>query len=106
METMETRERLQRALPIFAAIETGDFDGLLRALRTAGFSETVATELIEFMPLAFGRVLLEDVGVQLSEHYIRLDKGGMRRLLVDEPLYREAIATAREALLNDEAAFV
>lgn len=106
MEIMDTRERLRRALPIFAAIEKGDLDGLLRALRSVGFSDVAAAELVEFMPLAFGRVLLEDVGVQLPEHYIRMDKGGIRHLLADEPVYCEAVAAAREALQSDEAAFV
>jgi hypothetical protein len=106
---MDTRERLQKALPLFAGIETGDRDGLLRALRAAGFTEAAAAEIVEFMPLAFARVLLEDVGVPLPEHYVRRVPGSheeRKHRLADEPIYREAAAAAWEVLQTDEAAFV
>ena len=60
----------------------------------------LAERLIEFLPLAFGRVLLTKWGVTLPGYFVRmLDNGGFTPEcpLDAEPLWKPAVAFARKA---------
>lgn len=55
--------------------------------------EKLAWQIADFLPIAAARPLLISRGIQLSEHYARIDSQGRLRtyrLLSDEPVYREA----------------
>jgi hypothetical protein len=109
METMSIGESVQRALPILATSGRDDFDGMVAALRRAGFTKAVAADLVEFMPLAFARVLFEGTGVRLADHYVRTDGNARERkrgLLMDEPVYRASMAAAQDVIARDEETFV
>ncbi len=62
-------------------------------------SERLAWEIADFLPLALARPELEAKGVQLSDHYARVDSQGRLRTyrrLDDEPIYRDCVALAPE----------
>jgi hypothetical protein len=106
---MSLADSIRQALPFFVDHAASDTRALRLALQQAGHPVEFAAELVEFMPLAFGRLLLEGTGVQLSDVYSRLDREGCEKVqarLIDEPVYRQALAIAREVASQDQVAFM
>jgi hypothetical protein len=91
---VDTKEEIMRAVPVFAANKGSTLAGLIAALQRAGFDKSLATDLVEFLPLAFARASLEGRGVKFAEYYVRVDgqkRERARKKLIEQPVYREAL---------------
>jgi hypothetical protein len=79
-------------------VEDGD---VRKALINAGVEEALGSRLVEFVPMAFGRALLEASGAQFPETYQRYGRDGKispARALGSQPVWRAAAEYARRAL--------
>ena len=98
---MNTKTALERALPILVEHAGIDLDILRLYLIRAGLSRLQTTDVVEFVPLAFGRALMDGMGVQFDDEYVRVDDAGKERLrkkLADEPMFAAALAAAPEVM--------
>jgi Uncharacterized protein conserved in bacteria (DUF2330) len=91
---MTPNEAVERAVPIFAKYPVIGFAELREMLRhEGGLAHEDIDQILEFVPLAFGRGFLGDSGVSFADEYVRTDVEGrerMRKKLADEPYFREA----------------
>lgn len=96
---MTVREAILRAVPVFAAHPGGGPDELRAGLTKAGLSAALAAEVVEFLPIAVARALLNGMGVRFADHYVRQTAQGRvigQKRLDEEPVYREGLAVADE----------
>lgn len=103
---MQVIEAVKIALPVFAAYKDSDWEVLGQALKNANIPHSLADKLLEFMPLAFGRVFLEGMNIQFETFYLRYDpatKREQRRKLNDEPVYTESHWAASEIVAANAA---
>jgi hypothetical protein len=96
---MTTRDAILLAVPTFAA-HACDGPATLRCeLGKVGISPALAAEIIDFLPLALARAMLDGLGIQFADHYVRRTAqgqvGGENRL-ADEPVYQEGLTIANE----------
>ena len=59
----------------------------------------MAAEIVEFLPVALARALLDGMGIRFADHYVRQTAQGRvigTKRLTDEPVYREGLALAAE----------
>lgn len=92
---MEVKSAVKIAIEVYIANPDCDNETLEVALLQAGLFPDMARRMTEFLPLPFGREILSGDGVQFQPDYLRLDDQGRERfrgLLIDEPIYREALA--------------
>ena len=92
---MEVKQAVETAVQVFIANPDCDYVELTDALERAGLTAEMASRMVEFLPLAFGREFLGEGGPQFPPDYTRRDREGRERfrgLLQDEPVYREALA--------------
>ncbi|MGI8554790.1 MAG: DUF6585 family protein [Pyrinomonadaceae bacterium] len=83
---MEVIETIKIALPVFAQHKSSDWEVLGQSLERAGIASALADKLLEFMPLAFGRVFLDGTGIRFADHFIRYDpETKCRQVLLWEP---------------------
>jgi hypothetical protein len=95
---MNVRDAILRAVPVFAA-HGGGPDELRAELVRAGLSAGLAAEVVEFLPLAVARAVLNGMGVRFADHYVRQTAQGHvigQKRLDEEPVYREGLAMADE----------
>src|SRR5687768_11741432 len=95
---MTVREAILRAVPVFAA-HSGRPDDLRAALTEAGLPVGLAAEVVEFLPIAVARAMLDGMGVRFADHYVRQTAQGHvigQKRLDEEPVYREGLALADE----------
>jgi hypothetical protein len=100
---MDAPTALQRAIPVFVQHAKSDLLNLRMALTIARVGSMVE-EVVEFVPLAFGRSLMDGMGITFDDEYVRMDSEGrerLRRKLMDEPLYREALRIAPHVLATE-----
>lgn len=93
---MNTRDAIRRAVPVL--VQYGHESVVLCPwLIRAGLSRSDAEAASRFVPLAFGREVLQGSGVQFSDTYVRVT-GGVEeeRPLAGEPFFAEAQAMASE----------
>ncbi|HEV7767403.1 MAG TPA: hypothetical protein VGQ76_20550 [Thermoanaerobaculia bacterium] len=98
---MDTTSIVRRAVTVFAEHPRADLNQLRRALQSAGLMQEQASDVIEFVPLAFARTFLDGMGIVFEDEYVRVDDQGrerMRRKLMDEATYRDALAVAPEVM--------
>jgi len=94
---MNVRDAIRRAAPVLAQYGQGDPQILLAGLLRAGLSNEQAHDAVRFIPLAFGRDVLDGAGVVFSDTYLRIagpQSAGEERPLNDEPFFREALSLA------------
>lgn len=93
---MDPGEAVERALPVFEAHQGASWDELGNALDAAGIPSRAASDVLAFMPLAFGRALLDGMGIEFSPEYAWPDGGGETRTapLREQPVYAAAEALA------------
>jgi hypothetical protein len=94
---MNVRDAIRRAAPVLAQYGQVDSQVLLARLLRAGLSKEQAHDAVRFIPLAFGRDVLDGVGVVFSDTYLRLagaQSAEEERALNDEPFFREALSLA------------
>lgn len=103
---MEIIEAIKIALPVFAEHQNSDWEVLEQAFANTDIPHSLTIKLLEFMPLAFGRVLLDGMGIQFSESYIRYDAQTERQKeqrLADEPVYIESFWAATQIVARQAA---
>lgn len=92
---MNVPAAIRAALPVL--VQYGHVDRVvLRAwLVRYGLTNPQALAVIRFVPLAFGREVMNGMGVQFPETYVRVvGEHREERALADEPFFREAVALA------------
>lgn len=105
---MTVREAILLAVPVFAANARGGLFVIRQELEKAGVSHRLAAEIVEFLPLALARALLDGMGVHFEDHYVRQTARGRvigHKPLADEPVFREGLALANE-LSGDSVMFL
>ena len=97
-----TRAELLNAATVMARSGSVDDATLCAALNKEGFSNSDAILLVAFMPMAFARPVLEEMGVSFVEEVsVPTRNGGWSQVpLADQPIYVEALAIAREHRLK------
>jgi hypothetical protein len=98
---MDEAAAIERALPAFSTVQRGDWAGLRAALAAAGVPAALASDITAFVPVAFGRALLDGMGIGFSPEYAVADGGGGVRVagqLIDHPVYAAAAAKAQQVL--------
>ncbi|MBB4639245.1 hypothetical protein [Longimicrobium terrae] len=93
------------AFPAFHLIPPGKEAELRLVLRSNRVPDEIMDDIIAFVPLAFGRVLLDGTGAQLSPDYATMDAAGTMRdagRLVDHPVYAAAHRAATEIIARQE----
>jgi hypothetical protein len=106
---MTVREAILRAVPVFVAQSTRDVHVLRIELEQAGIPGTLAAEIVEFFPLAMARALLNGMGIEFADYYIRQTPQGQvigEKALADEPVYREGLAAADEIVRMGQDTFM
>lgn len=99
-------EALKSAIPVFADNPETDLYELEAPLTKAGIDHSLSKRIIEFMPLAFGRVHMEAKGLKFDEHYIRRNpktNEQIQRRLMDESVYRDAYELATYIVATNRA---
>jgi hypothetical protein len=97
------REIIAKAVKIYRTARMDD-DEVYKRLVADGVDRNIAGRLVEFLPLAYGRIFFTDSGAKFSESYLRVDKHG--HLLPDEqplasvPIWNEIIAFAQSEIDN------
>jgi hypothetical protein len=96
---MNIRDAILVAIPVFEASQRDSPVDLRTALEGAGIPPGLATDIVDFLPIALARALLEGSGVKFADHYVRKTSQGRvigTKPLLDEPVYREGMAIACE----------
>jgi hypothetical protein len=96
---MTTREAILRAVPVFAIHANSGPSSLRAELNKLGIPVALAAEVVEFLPIAVARAMLNGMGVRFADHYVRQTAQGHiigEKRLDDEPVYREGLALADE----------
>lgn len=102
---MDPAVAVERALPVFAQVRAGDWAGLRAAVVKAGVTGPLAAQVLAFVPIAFGRALLDGMGIGFAPEYATADAGGGSRfagLLADHPVYAAAAARAAGMMQRQE----
>jgi hypothetical protein len=105
---VEVRQAILRAVPVFQANPKESGWSIRDKLVAAGIPAGLATDLIEFLPLAMSRAVLTGMGVGLKDCYIRMMPSGETmpdKKLLDEPVFREGLAAAAEVMRTNMAGF-
>ena len=105
---MTVREAILLALPEFAARARGGLLAIREGIERAGVPRTRAAEIVEFLPLALARSLLDGMGIHFEDHYVRQTARGCvigQKLLTDEVVFREGLALANE-ISEDGSVFI
>lgn len=106
---MTARDAILRAVPVFAA-HAGDGPVAIRGeLKKVGIPDQLAAEIVEFLPVALSRAMLNGMGIRFADHYVRQAAQGQvigEKLLTDEPVYREGLAIANEVSVMGEDLFM
>jgi hypothetical protein len=105
MQNIELLEAVKIALPIFAE-HKNSWDNLTNALDNSEIPHSLTDSLLEFMPLAFGRVLLDGMGIEFSNFYVRFDAETGRKqkkLFIDNSVYQELFEVASYIVTNKMA---
>jgi hypothetical protein len=103
---MKIVEAIKIALPVFAEHKDSDWEVLETALISAGVPASLTGKLLEFMPLAFGRVFLDGLGIKFEDYYVRYDAQINRKKekkLADEPVYTESFWAASQIIARQAA---
>lgn len=93
------------AFPAFHLIPPGKEAELRLVLRSNRVPDEIMDDIIAFVPLAFGRVLLDGTGPHLSPEYATIDAGGTTRgagRLMDHPVYAAAHTAATQIMARQE----
>lgn len=89
------RQHIQSAVEIFRAHPDADADEILQLITDSGLEQPLAIQLLLFVPLAYGRVMLSDKDILFPSTYLCLGKPAKRRLDA-LPLWAEALEYAKQ----------
>lgn len=88
------KEELIRCTEVFVALREHEDSELVRMLVGRGFPLESAERLVAFLPIAFGRRVIRQLGtVKFSDSFSIRDKVGLFQLS-EEPIYRVAVDVA------------
>lgn len=94
-ESEKLDDRLERAVGAFVQEPRPEFD--IDVLAEGGIDRKTAEDIHAFLPIAFGRLLLDRMKVVYPDEYVLINRdGGFRKDLPlwDEPVYRRAMLLA------------
>ena len=96
-EPVYLNDAIAKAVTIFRKSPDLDECGRFRHLVSDGIERRVAARLVEFLPIAYERVLLADSGVRFPDLFERNLPGGAhdKRLLSSEPVWNVSLEFAR-----------
>lgn len=89
---------IAEAVAMFREFPNAPDEEILRRLVATGCQRVMAARLVEFVSMAYCRVLLADSGVRFSDSFQRKLGDGSRsasRLLEEEPLWTEVLSFAK-----------
>jgi len=86
---------IELAVQVFRANPNLDEDEILERMIENGIERKVASQLLELLPLAYGRETLSDVGVLFSDFYVYVNEPGRGRLSA-LPLWKEVVEFAKK----------
>ncbi len=92
-----TVEAVSTALAIFREWPNSSDEEAFRKLVRSGVNRQYAARLVEFLPLAYGRLLLGKAGTRFSDTFQRMTPCGdltAERPLSSEPVWGEAVCFA------------
>ena len=96
---MTVRDAILLAMPVFVAHAQGGSPVVRGELEKAGIPAKLAAEIVEFLPLALARAMLDGMGVRFADYYVRQTAQGNvigQKPLADEPVFREGLSIAGE----------
>ncbi|HLM80416.1 MAG TPA: hypothetical protein VK302_07270 [Terriglobales bacterium] len=104
MET--TNQNISQAVATFRKFPAMSDEEIYGELVKEGVDRRLAARLVEFVPMAYGRILLEKSGAQFSDVYHRLLPGGTRleHLLSSEPVWNAAFDFGRAEIADRTSA--
>ncbi|HYH79135.1 MAG TPA: hypothetical protein VEX86_05040 [Longimicrobium sp.] len=103
---MDAETAVSRALPVFSTARQNDWAGLRADIAQTGVPAALAADVAAFMPIAFGRELLNGMGIEFSPDYATHGAGTGVRIagrLADHPVYAAAAALAAGLMERQEA---
>lgn len=106
---MTVRDAILLAIPVFEAYPNGGPADLRAKLAEGGVPPDLAAEVVDFLPLAFARAMLDGMGVRFADHYVRRTAQGREigtKRLADEPVFREGLTIACEVSGLGDGAFL
>jgi hypothetical protein len=106
---MTVRDAILLAVPVFATHARGGLSDIRAGLEAAGVPAALAAEVVEFLPVALARAMLDGMDIQFADHYVRQTSQGRvigQKLLSDEPVYREGLVIAGEISGLGESEFM
>ena len=92
---------ITKVVDLFRNSPEMDDEEIFRSLLSAGLERRLAARLVEFVPIAYCRVLLEHTGARFSETFKRLGgdhKTSGERLLRSEPAWEASLQFARREM--------
>jgi hypothetical protein len=98
-----THAEIKDAVSIIRRCSHLNDNELYRSLTVAGFDERTSARLVEFIPMAYCRVLLESTGVKFPDTFQRRNAGGTVTPLIplaSEPIWEAGLAYARIDVQN------
>lgn len=102
MPTIE--DAIRAAVPLLA--DGLADDTIVQQLAATGVAPVTAEQVVAFVPLAFGRVFLDGLGITFADEYTAPKDGAqVRRPLKAHPVYRAAQAAAMKAQREEGAQF-
>ena len=106
---MTVRDAILLAIPVYEAYPRAGPSDLRAGLEAAGLPPHLAVDVVDFLPIALARALLDGMGVHFADHYVRHSAQGRvigTKPLADEPVFREGLAVACEVSSMGERAFL
>jgi len=91
-------EAIARALTIFRESPDFDDESVYRALVDRGIERSLAARIVEFLPIAYCRVLLLNSGVQFSNTFVRAASPLKIQSLSCEPVWIPFLAYAESEI--------
>lgn len=91
-------EVISKAVAVFRSSPNLGDDGIYKALVADGIEQQLAARIVEFLPMAYCRILLVNKGVKFPDTFRRLLRDGSTsadHLLSSEPLWKAAMAFAQ-----------
>lgn len=93
-----TVEAISTAVVIFRELLNSSDEEVFRKLVGTGVDRQYAARLVEFLPMAYGRLLLGKAGTRFSEMFQRMTPSGdlsAERPLSSEPVWGEVVSFAQ-----------
>lgn len=89
-------EIISKAVALLRKLRFAPDDEVYRALVTAGIERQLAMRLVEFLPIAYCRLILAASGARFSNTFRRALPGGFseEQLLSSEPIWNAAVVFA------------